>query len=128
MLYAIVSRRHQKWYMGMHEQLRTVNGRQVPGHHERRYERTEGMVHPTAARNTGAKYRLWKPYEIWDQCMIPLAVDTEERIKKVEDYSIVVDQPAANRRGKRMFYEGDEPRRILTKLLQQQRAPRWRRK
>ena len=81
--YAITSRKHQKWYAGRHAMLRSVNGKDVPGHPERRAEHVEGMVHPEAARNTGAKYRLWKPYQVSDQCMIPLREDTEDRIERL---------------------------------------------
>ena len=35
-LYAIVSRKHQKWYLGKHEQVRHVNNKEVDGHPERR--------------------------------------------------------------------------------------------
>ena len=127
-LYAIVSRKHQKWYLGKHEQIRHVNNKEVDGHPERRGEHVEGMLAPNSARNKGAKYRLWKPYDVWDQCMIPLCGDTSDRICKVEDYGIVVDQPPANRRGKRMYYENQGRRKELDAMMREHRPPRWKRK
>ena len=128
-LYVICSRRHQKWYAGIHEKWRTVNGQQLMGHAERRSEHVEGMVHPGAPRNgSGAKYRLWKPYDIWDQCIFPVWGEEPTKVKKLESYVIAVDQPPANRRGKRMSYEGDGWKERLRKELDARRPPRWRRR
>lgn len=128
-LYVISSRKHQKWYAGIHERWRAASGQQLPGHAERRSEHVEGMVHPGAPRNiSGAKYRLWKPYDIWDQCIFPVWGGAPDKVKKVEAYVIAVDQPPANRRGKRMSFEGDGWKERLRKELEARRPPRWRRR
>jgi len=131
LLYVIVSRMHQKWYVGMVEKWRKVAGRtdELPAGVERQSEHYEGMADPKAPRlGSGAKYTLWKPYELWDQCMFPVHRDTIPRIEKLEQYVIATDQPPANRRGKRMREEKDPWREEFRKRLQQQRPPRWQRK
>ena len=128
-LYVISSRKHQKWYAGIHERWRAARGQQLPGHAERRSEHVEGMVHPGAPRNgSGAKYRLWKPYDLWDQCIFPVWEGAPDKVKKLEAYVIAVDQPSANRRGKRMSFEGDGWKERLRKELDARRPPRWRRR
>ena len=100
LLYVIVSRMHQKWYVGMVEKWRKVAGRtdELPAGVERQSEHYEGMADPEATRlGSGAKYTLWKPYELWDQCMFPVHRDTIPRIEKLEQYVIATDQPPAHR-------------------------------
>ena len=127
-LYAVVSRRHQKWYAGRVERWRHTTGRpDEPGPCVRLREHAEGMVDPKAPRlGSGAKYHLWKPYYPWAQVFIPLHGDTSDRVKKLEDYVICVDQPPANRRGKKMFYESTDWRLERSKDARA-RPPRWRR-
>jgi hypothetical protein len=129
-MYAMVSRAHQKWYCGMFEMWRQTKGRPPePGGVERQSEHYEGMVAPKAPRmGGGTKYHLWKPYCLWDQCMVPICGGSLDRISKLEVHTIVIDQPPANRRGRRMYYEDTDWRKERNKGTQALRPPRWRRK
>ena len=87
------------------------------------------MANPKLPRlGSGAKYKLWKPYSLWDQCMFPVRTGTTQRIEKLEQYIIATDQPPTNRRGKKMREETDPWRKEMRRRMQEMRPPRWQRK
>jgi hypothetical protein len=129
--YVIVSRLHQKWYAGMFERWRQQPSglALLPGATERQGEHYEGMADPKMPRlGSGAKYHLWKPYQLWGQCMFPRRSDSVDRINKLEQYVIASNQPPANRRGKKMRTEDDPWREEQKRRVREACPPRWQRK
>lgn len=126
--YAIISRRHAKWYVGVFHAKRKRNQLSVPGAHMRYAEHLEGMNSPAKAKGSGVKYHMWAKRPVGHQLLTPLAADTKVRSDLLEAYQLAVFSPPANVRGVKMNYEDMTWEKMEKRAVANRAPPRWRRK